>query len=154
MNSIYQFWVRKPKEKLWLIVPISYTLFLQILTGFPKPDSLKNLDANELFVRFSEELFDYPFWLQDLSHFPLFFTLAWLWSWQLGYIQKISKFFIHPASLFSCFYAIANEIVQAFIPDRFPSPGYLVMNLAGVLFGLASHSYLSQRINKQSLGEN
>jgi len=154
MNSIYQFWVRKPKEKLWLIVPISYTLFLQILTGFPKPDSLKNLDANELFVRFSEELFDYPFWLQDLSHFPLFFTLAWLWSWQLGYIQKISKFFIHPASLFSCFYAIANEMVQAFIPDRFPSPGDLVMNLAGVLFGLASHSYLSQRINKQSLGEN
>ena len=154
MNSIYQFWVRKPKEKLWLVVPISYTLFLQILTGFPKPDSLKNLDANELFVRFSEELFDYPFWLQDLSHFPLFFTLAWLWSWQLGYIQKISKFFIHPASLFSCCYAIANEMVQAFIPDRFPSPGDLIMNLAGVLFGLASHSYLSQRINKQSLGEN
>ena len=154
MNSIYQFWIRKPKEKLWLIVPISYTLFLQILTGFPKPDSLKNLDANELFVRFSEELFDYPFWLQDLSHFPLFFTLAWLWSWQLGYIQKISKFFIHPASLFSCFYAIANEMVQAFIPDRFPSPGDLIMNLAGVLFGLASHSYLSLRINKQSLGEN
>jgi VanZ family protein len=112
------------------------------------------LDANELFVRFSEELFDYPFWLQDLSHFPLFFTLAWLWSWQLGCIQKISKFFIHPASLFSCFYAIANEMVQAFIPDRFPSPGDLIMNLAGVLFGLASHSYLSQRINKQSLGEN
>ena len=153
MNSIYQFWIRKPKEKLWLIVPISYTLFLQILTGFPKPDSLKNLDANELFVRFSEELFDYPFWLQDLSHFPLFFTLAWLWSWQLGCIEKISKFFIHPASLFSCFYAIANEMAQAFIPDRFPSPGDLIMNLAGVLFGLASHSYLSQRITKQSLGE-
>jgi VanZ family protein len=154
MKSFFQFWVRKPKEKLWLILPFSYTLFLQILTGFPKPDSLKNLDANKLFVRFSEELFDYPFWLQDLSHFPLFFTLAWLWSWQLGCIEKISKCFIHPAFLFSCFYAIANEMAQAFIPDRFPSPGDLIMNLAGVLFGLASHSYFCQRSYKQALGKN
>ena len=75
MNSFFKFWIKKTDSKIFLLIPIGYTLFLQILTGFPKPDSLNDIDANKLFIRFSEELFSYPFWLQDLSHLPLFLPL-------------------------------------------------------------------------------
>ncbi|MFL2928938.1 MAG: hypothetical protein ACJZ72_10200 [Opitutales bacterium] len=91
MNSFFTFWILKPKSNYWIFLPLGYTFFLQILTGFPKPESLKKFDANDLFIRFSEELFGYPFWLQDLSHLPLFFALAWLWSWKLGPINVDSQ---------------------------------------------------------------
>lgn len=149
MNSFFKFWGTRPNQKYWILLPLGYTFFLQILTGFPKPDSLKDLDANELFVRFSEELFAYPFWLQDLSHLPLFYVLAWLWSWFLGSIQGISTILKNKAFIFSIFYASANEMVQAFIPDRFPSLGDLIMNLVGVSLGLTFHSILC-RSNKAS----
>ena len=145
MNSFLIFWSTRPIQKYWILLPLSYTLFLQILTGFPKSDSLKDLDANELFIRFSHELFDYPFWLQDLSHLPLFFVLAWLWSWQLGSILKFSAILKNKAFIFSTFYGCANEMAQAFIPDRFPSVGDLMMNMAGVLLGLFLHSLLCRR---------
>ena len=69
-------WVQKPSSKAWIAMPISYMIMLQVLTGLPKPESLRRFDSNEFILRFSEELFDYPFWLQDLSHLPLFFGLA------------------------------------------------------------------------------
>ncbi|MEC7394676.1 MAG: hypothetical protein VX839_07300, partial [Verrucomicrobiota bacterium] len=76
--QLYQVLLQAPPGKKFLLLPIAYTLFLQIITGIPKPGTLKNIDANELLVRFSTELFDYPYWLQDLSHLPLFFALGWL----------------------------------------------------------------------------
>lgn len=154
MSSFIKFWSIRPPGNYFILIPLGYTLFLQTLTGFPKPDSLKNLDANELFIRFSEELFDYPFWLQDLSHLPLFFILAWLWSWQLGPIKCATAILTNKASLFSVFYAIANEMAQAFIPDRFPSSGDLIMNLLGVTLGLYLHSMQFRKItlkNSQTL---
>ena len=38
--------------------------------------------------------------------------------------------------LFSISYAFFNEGIQAIIPERFPSLGDLIMNLAGVLTAL------------------
>ena len=148
MNIFFQFWGMKPRRKLWILLPLSYTLFLQILTGFPKPGSLKDRDAHELFVRFSEELFAYPFWLQDLSHLPLFFGLAWLWSWQLGPVIRLKNTLFNKAAVISYSYAVINEMIQAFIPDRFPSPGDLIMNVVGVFLGLLTHSILSRKIKK------
>jgi len=127
---------------------LGYTFFLQVLTGFPKPKSLKNIDAHELFVRFSEGLFAYPFWLQDLSHLPLFFALAWLWSWCLGPVLTLSSFHKNKAFYIAFLYGITNEMLQAFIPDRFPSPGDLIMNLAGVFLGLSTHSILCRNLDK------
>ena len=150
MSSFIKFLSVRPPGKYFIFIPLGYTLFLQTLTGFPKPASLKRLDANELFIRFSEELFDYPFWLQDLSHLPLFFILGWLWSWQLGPIKHAMGILTNKASLFSIFYAIANEMVQAFIPDRFPSSGDLIMNLFGVSLGLYLHSRQFQKITSKS----
>jgi len=127
---------------------LGYTFFLQVLTGFPKPKSLKNIDAHELFVRFSEGLFAYPFWLQDLSHLPLFFALAWLWSWYLGPVLTLSSFHKNKAFYIAFLYGITNEMLQAFIPDRFPSPGDLIMHLAGVFLGLSTHSILCRNLDK------
>jgi len=45
------------------------------LTGFPKPETLKEISAHDFLLYISEELFNYPFWLQDLSHFPPFFRI-------------------------------------------------------------------------------
>jgi VanZ family protein len=110
----------------------------------PKPDALKRFDANEILIRFSEELFDYPYWLQDLSHLPLFFALAWLWSWQLGAVKRIGLAWRNKALLFSLAYGCINELTQTFIPDRFPSLGDLTMNSIGATLGILAHARLSK----------
>ena len=133
------FWSQKPKRNSWIALPLGYLCFLQLITGLPKPGALKRFDANEILIRFSEELFDYPYWLQDLSHLPLFFGLAWLWSWQLGSVTRIGLAWRNKALLFSLAYGCINELTQAFIPDRFPSLGDLLMNCAGVILGIICH---------------
>ena len=145
MNLFLNFWIIPPQKKILILLPLSYTFFLQLLTGFPKPNSLEEINANEIFIRFSEELFDYPYWLQDLSHLPLFFIFAWLWSWQIGPYTSLKKVFSNKAAIISFSYAVINEMGQAFIPDRFPSIGDLIMNLTGVAFGLSSHKILCQK---------
>lgn len=129
-----------------LLVPVCYSLFLQILTGFPQPSYLLEIDANEVFMRFSEEIFDYPFWLQDLSHFPLFFVFSWVW---LRYLGPFNFEFRKPKNLLILFiclgYAFLNEISQAFIPMRFPSIGDAVMNLLGSITGISVHAWYYSR---------
>ena len=117
------------------IVPLLYGFFLQLITGIPKPEALDKFDAAEIAIRLSEQLYDYPFWLQDLSHLPLFFAFTWMAHWfftEKNLIQSISK----KAISISIFYAMFNEAIQAIIPDRFPSLGDLVMNLAGVILAI------------------
>ena len=150
MNKFYLFWLRCPVNKISVVFPLAYTIFLQVLTGFPKPNSLIEIDAGELFVRFSEKLFSYPFWLQDLSHLPLFFVLAWLWSWYLGSIKSYSDILKSGGVCVFIGCGIFNELIQAFIPDRFPSPGDLIMNLIGVSLGLITHSLLFKRADKDN----
>ena len=133
------FWSQKPKRNSWVALPLGYLCFLQLITGLPKPGALQRFDANEILIRFSEELFDYPYWLQDLSHLPLFFVLAWLWSWYLGPIERIGLAWKNKAFLFSLAYGCINELTQAFIPDRFPSIGDLLMNSFGVILGILCH---------------
>ena len=129
-----------------LLVPICYSLFLQILTGFPQPSYWLEIDANEVFIRFSEEIFDYPFWLQDLSHFPLFFLFSWVW---LRYLGPFNFKFRNPKNLLALFiclgYAVLNEFSQAFIPMRFPSLGDTVMNLLGSITGISVHAWYCSR---------
>ena len=132
MNSFFKFWIKKTDSKIFLLIPIGYTLFLQIITGFPKPDSLNDIDANKLFIRFSEELFSYPFWLQDLSHLPLFLPLHGYGHGNSVRSLILKNLFRNKASIISYSYAVLNELIQAFIPDRFPSPGDLIMNIIGV----------------------
>ena len=125
-----------PKSKfVKLVLPISYLIFLQVLTGIPKPHTLKNFNAGILIEEFSSEIFSYPFWIQDLSHLPLFFVLAWLS--QLFFQKKSSPMLTcsRKALIFSLSYALANELSQTFIPDRFPSIGDVIMNILGVIFG-------------------
>ena len=127
------------------ILPFCYVVFLQLLTGIPKPNTLENLDFKDFTVTFASQIFDYPFWIQDLSHFPLFFILAWFsqWFWQekAGFTNGILSL---RAIIFSVFFSIFNELIQAFIPDRFPSAGDLLMNLLGVGVG----TYVFLRVSK------
>ena len=150
LNRLISFWGTKPSSKAWIVLPIGYMLILQVLTGLPKPESLKNFDSHELIVRLSEQLFDYPFWLQDLSHLPLFCVLAWLWSWFLGPPYSLSSALMNKALLLSLGYGIFNELIQAFIPQRFPSMGDLVMNSLGVTLGVYLHSFLSKTAQKKA----
>ena len=129
-----------------LLVPICYSFFLQILTGFPQPSYLLEIDANEVFIRFSEEMFDYPFWLQDLSHFPLFFLFSWVWLRYLGPSNFEFRNSKNLLALFICLgYAVLNEFSQAFIPMRFPSLGDTVMNLLGSITGISVHAWYCSR---------
>mgnify|MGYP001580725414 FL=1 len=145
-------WLVAPsKSFLWVFIPLGYTLIIQTLTGFPKPETLKEISAHDFLLYISEELFNYPFWLQDLSHFPLFFVFAWLWTWFLRRNNYQSKNLVK--SLLICIsFAILNEFSQFFIPRRFPSSADVIMNLAGVIFSILIHSYFFKR-RSQKLNE-
>ena len=129
-----------------LVVPVCYSLFLQILTGFPQPAYWLEVDANEVFIKFSEDIFDYPFWLQDLSHFPLFFVFSWVW---LRYLGPFNFEIRNPKNLLVLLvclgYAVLNEFSQAFIPMRFPSLGDTIMNLLGSISGICVHTWYCSR---------
>jgi VanZ family protein len=46
-------------------------------------------------------------------------------------------------------YSCLNELSQFFIPMRFPSPGDLIMNLAGVCLGLLFHQFMNKYLASQ-----
>ena len=126
------------------MIPVGYMLFLQFLTGIPKPDFLLDLDGPETLWELSKIIYDYPYYLQDLSHLPLFAGLAWLWSWYLGGPAE-GKRICGKALVISLTYGVFNEFIQAFIPSRFPSTGDLMMNVAGVFCGVWLHGLIVQR---------
>ena len=53
---------------------------------------------------------------------PFSIALAWLWSWYLGPVLTFTSFPKNKAFHIAFLYGIANEMLQAFIPDRFPFP--------------------------------
>jgi hypothetical protein len=141
LRKILEFWSKKPQKRSWIVLPIGYLLFLQLLTGIPKPDVIRDADGPEFLERFAEGLFGYPYWAQDLSHLPLFATFAWLWSWYFGGPKTGRKWAV-AAAWISFSYAVLNEMGQYFVPKRFPSAGDLLMNILGVSIGLLAHSKL------------
>ena len=148
LRYFLEFWSKKPRKRAWIALPIGYLLFLQLLTGIPKPDIIHEADGPAFLERFAEELFGYPYWAQDLSHLPLFAMLAWLWSWYLGGPKPGAKW-AAAAAWISFTYAVLNEMGQYFVPKRFPSAGDLIMNLLGVLLGLMAHSKLVGATNQK-----
>ena len=131
-----------------LLNALLYTFFLQFLTGIPKPSYLKEINAVDVLRVFSSEIFSYPFWLQDLSHFPLFFLYAWLWLRYIGPINLrkmwVRKNFI---ILTICLgYSVLNELTQFFIPMRFPSIGDLAMNLFGAMSAIFTHTWYCSKV--------
>jgi VanZ family protein len=151
MNFQRLFWLYAPTDsKAWICVPLTYTLLIQFLTGIPKPDILRKADINNFLIQISEELFDYPFWLQDLSHLPLFFIFAWLWSWFLRRNQQSTTTLLYSA-IITTSYAILNELTQFYIPQRFPSVADIIMNISGVLIALTLHSIMIKNRNTTQL---
>ncbi|MDA8990936.1 VanZ family protein [Opitutales bacterium] len=133
-----------PKSKaIRKIIPFLYASFLQLITGVPKPEALKNFDVAEFAIMFSEQLYDYPYWLQDLSHLPLFLTFTWMSHW--FYSGPNPSFDLNrKAVIASVIYAVFNEGIQAIIPDRFPSLGDLIMNLLGVILAIFVYKMLGK----------
>jgi glycopeptide antibiotics resistance protein len=142
-------WLVAPSaSRFFITVPLAFSLFIQILTGFPRAETLRKISADELLIKFSEGLFNYPFWLQDLSHIPLFFTFTWLWAWYFR--RKDTPPFGFYLTLTLCLtYAIFNELVQIYIPQRFPSIDDLINNLIGVSGAILVHTFAYNRILKK-----
>ncbi len=131
-----------------ILLAFAYTSFIQLLTGIPHPSHLEKVKAEELILRFSREVFDYPYWLQDLSHLPLFAVFAWMWMRCLGsksiaFRRKSSWLYL----FFAVSYAIGNELSQFLIPQRYPSLGDTAMNLTGVVVGTALHKWYCRRLD-------
>ena len=146
-NLNKNFWLIAPtNSRIFILLPLSYTIIIQILTGFPRSETLREISASELLIRFSEELFDYPFWLQDLSHFPLFFGFSWVWAWYLRRANRGKNRLFLTIALASG-YAILNELTQIYIPQRFPSLGDIVTNLLGVTTAISIHTFLLNRFS-------
>ena len=143
-------WIFYPPSdhRVWVLLPLSFSFFLQFLTGLPKPDLLERLDASKLLIEFSEGVFSYPFWLQDLSHLPLFALFSWLWYW---YFKVQRTLLASPAFHISWSYACVNELSQFLVPNRFPSVGDLIMNLLGVALSSVAYFYLVQKTLKPDL---
>jgi VanZ family protein len=141
------FWLIAPtNSRIFILLPLFYTIIIQVLTGFPRSETLREISASELLIRFSEELFDYPFWLQDLSHFPLFFGFSWVWAWYLRRANGGKNRLFLTIALASG-YAILNELTQIYIPQRFPSLGDIVTNLLGVTTAISIHTFLLNRFS-------
>jgi glycopeptide antibiotics resistance protein len=139
-------WFHLP-ESLFIrkFIPLAYLFFLQAITGIPKPDALDEFDASDFAIRFAEMLYDYPYWLQDLSHLPLFFVFTWMAHWFFGAAWSQNSYNLKAVAV-SISYAVFNEGIQAIIPDRFPSPGDLFMNLAGVAAAAFVYSYMTKKL--------
>ena len=139
-------WFHLP-ESLFIrkFIPLAYLFFLQAITGIPKPDALDEFDASDFAIRFAEMLYDYPYWLQDLSHLPLFFVFTWMAHWFFGAAWSQNSYNLKAVAV-SISYAVFNEGIQAIIPDRFPSPGDLFMNLAGVVAAAFVYSYMTKKL--------
>ncbi|MBG30379.1 MAG: hypothetical protein CMI31_10325 [Opitutae bacterium] len=150
MSRFLQFWIQKPEFMGSWALPVGYMIVLQLLTGIPKPEYLELLEGPESLWELSKIIYDYPYYLQDLSHFPLFAGLAWLWSWHYGG-PRSGKFFHGKALGIAMTYGILNECIQVLLPTRFLSTGDLMMNAAGVLFGLWIHGWA---LRSKSLGAN
>jgi VanZ family protein len=141
------FWLIAPtNSRIFILLPLFYTIIIQVLTGFPRSETLREISASEILIRFSEELFDYPFWLQDLSHFPLFFGFSWVWAWYLRRANGGKNRLFLTIALASG-YAILNELTQIYIPQRFPSLGDIVTNLLGVTTAISIHTFLLNRFS-------
>jgi len=139
-------WFHLP-ESLFIrkFIPLAYLFFLQAITGIPKPDALDEFDASDFAIRFAEMLYDYPYWLQDLSHLPLFFVFTWMAHWFWAAANSENSYSLKAVAV-SISYAVFNEGIQAIIPDRFPSPGDLFMNLAGVAAATFVYSYITRKL--------
>lgn len=147
MARFLQFWIKQPTSKAAWVFPVGYMVFLQVLTGIPKPEFWKDLDGLEGFWELSKIIYDYPYYLQDLSHFPLFAGLAWLWSWYLGGPDRGRRF--HGTALtIAMAYGILSECLQIILPMRFLSTGDLLMNAAGVVFGAWVHGKVLRRLKQ------
>jgi len=139
-------WFHLPESVIYRkFTPLAYLFFLQAITGIPKPDALAKFDASDIAIRFAEMLYDYPYWMQDLSHLPLFFVFTWLAHWFFSSSESQNRYNLRAIAV-SIFYAIFNEGIQAIIPDRFPSPGDLFMNLAGVIVATFAYSYMGKKL--------
>tara|TARA_B100001123_G_scaffold442515_1_gene586329 strand:+ start:8069 stop:8632 length:564 start_codon:yes stop_codon:yes gene_type:complete len=140
MRRFLLFWIHAPTHKAGWLAPVGYMVVLQLVTGIPKPEYFEQIDGPEALWEFSKIIYDYPYLLQDLAHFPLFAALAWLWSWYLGG-PKAGKWFHGKALAIALAYGIFNECFQLVLPTRFLSTGDLMMNVAGVLSGAWAHGW-------------
>jgi hypothetical protein len=84
-----------------------------------------------------------------ICHF--FFGLAWLWSWYFGPVNTLIYALKNKAFYIATLYGITNELAQAFIPDRFPSAGDLIMNLAGCNTWINDTFILCRKLGKPKL---
>lgn len=145
-NNLKWFFVIAPTQsKIWICLPLSYTLFIQLITGIPHPSTLQRFEQKGILIKLSEELFDYPYWLQDLSHLPIFFLFYWTWSWFLKRKDNFLKTF-DLSFIWCLLYAIFNEIIQFFVPNRFPSIGDILMNISGVLIATFLYQKIQQKM--------
>ena len=142
------FLIAPTQSKIWICLPLSYTLLVQLITGVPHPSALQRLEQKGFLTRVSEELFDYPYWLQDLSHLPIFFLFYWVWSWFLKRKDNIFKT-IDLSFIWSLIYALINELLQFFVPNRFPSIGDILMNISGVFIATFLYKMIWQKIDRK-----
>ena len=79
-------WFYLPRKPLFQEIHSFSVPIFQAITGIPKPDALEDFNASDFAIRFAEKLYDYPYWLQDLSHLPLFLYLP---GWLIGFLERL-----------------------------------------------------------------
>ena len=132
-----------------LLLALCFTVFIQFLTGIPNPSYFKEVDQDSIIKKISVEIFDYPFWLQDLSHYPLFFCYAWLWARCFCNTNSFKENrFNLLLVVIALGYAVINEMTQFLVPNRFPSMGDLIMNLLGAYTALVVHRKICINLKK------
>jgi hypothetical protein len=120
-----------------VIVPLGFTLSIQLVSGVPHPSHFAERGLDHGFTALvSRVLFSPGELVNNLLHVPVFAALALLWCWALPAWCRKPRLVAQLAAGASLSFAILNEWSQVYVPRRFSSPGDVVANSVGVGLGL------------------
>lgn len=112
--------------------------WVQNLLMDTRPDSTGNPAGNGL--------------LRKLAHFTEFAALGMTLGWFFGMLQKKARV----PFLWGVLAACVDETIQAFVPERSPGLGDVLIDSCGVLAGIAlvylGHTYFKKKFNDKSFG--
>lgn len=118
---------RSNKANVALPLLIMAMLFwLSSVPGIPLPDDPAHY---ALFYWISPTL-------QNGLHVPVYAGLTWAWHWALGAWLRVSSTQTICACTIAFVYAVFDEWHQSFVPGRYGSLADVVLDVAGIVFGL------------------
>ena len=132
---MWRYLVLPPQSRLLVLAPIFYLCLVQWFSSTPvQREALES--AGIARAASAEVITSFSRTTVDLSHFPIFAVLGWLWCWSLrGWPLSVARCAAWAFALTIAF-ATISELSQRSVPGRSVDPADLRLNLGGALLGV------------------